>query len=279
MPGLPPAAPDFGERSGIAEDLADLGLALRDAKEGQFHIEFGGGAIAARAAGQRVQAGAPQDRGGRELGGQGCPARGLRRGAGELVLDFLVGDRRAEHADQDGLGDGGDSLPGAGGALQVPPRRAEAGRDEEPGAGGGGDPPGAAGHPMAGEGRQVHGQREGLAELACVAAGFRDAHPFPMPGQVCVAVDRAQGLAVLGQEERFQQKGQHRRGHVVGILIRLGEMTDARQLSRAEARQVPLTEGTTRISGRYSSSPLRRKASRVTDPPMVQSPLCLITSR
>ena len=111
------------------------------------------------------------------------------------------------------------------------------------------------------------------------AAGFRDAHPFPMPGQVCVAVDRAQGLAVLGQEERFQQKGQHRRGHVVGILIRLGEMTDARQLSRAEARQVPLTEGTTRISGRYSSSPLRRKASRVTDPPMVQSPLCLITSR
>jgi hypothetical protein len=34
VPGLPPAAPDLGERAGIAEDLADLGLALRDALSG-----------------------------------------------------------------------------------------------------------------------------------------------------------------------------------------------------------------------------------------------------
>jgi len=80
---------------------------------------------------------------------------------------------------------------------------------------------------MTGEGRQVHGQREGLAELAGVAAGLQDAHPFPVAGQVRVAVDRAQGLAVLGQEERLQQQGQHGRGHVVGILAGLGEMADA----------------------------------------------------
>lgn len=74
MPGLPPAAPDLGERAGVAEDLADLGLALRDAQEGQVRSQLGGGAIAAGAAGQRVQAGAPQDRGRREVSGQGRPA-------------------------------------------------------------------------------------------------------------------------------------------------------------------------------------------------------------
>jgi hypothetical protein len=42
--------------------------------------------------------------------------------------------------------------------------------------------------PVACKSRQVHGQREGLAELAGVAAGFQDAHPFPVPpGQVSVA--------------------------------------------------------------------------------------------
>jgi hypothetical protein len=104
-----------------AEDLADPGLALRDAQVGQVRSQLAGGAVAAGSAGQRVKAGAPEDRGGRKVGGQGYPVRGLRRGAGELVMDFLVGDRRAEHAGQDGLGDGGDSLPGAGGAVQVPP--------------------------------------------------------------------------------------------------------------------------------------------------------------
>ncbi len=71
VPGLPPAAPDLGERAGVAEDLADLGLALRDAQIGQFRGQLGGGAVATRAAGERVQAGAPEDRGGREVGGQG----------------------------------------------------------------------------------------------------------------------------------------------------------------------------------------------------------------
>jgi hypothetical protein len=124
VPGLPPAAPDLGERARLAEDCADLGLALRDAKIGQLRSQLGGGAVAAGAAGQRVQASAPEDRDGREVGGQGCPVRGLRRGAGELVLDFLVGDRRAEPAGQDRLGDGSDSLPGTGGAVQVSPCRA-----------------------------------------------------------------------------------------------------------------------------------------------------------
>ena len=64
-----------------------------------------------------------------------------------------------------------------------------------------------------------------------------------MAGQVRVAVDRAQGLAVLGQEERLQQQGQHGRGHVVGILAGLGEMADARQLGRAEPGQVLLPDG------------------------------------
>jgi hypothetical protein len=35
--------------------------------------------------------------------------------------------------------------------------------------------------PVACKSRQVHGQRESLAELAGVAAGFQDAHPFPVP--------------------------------------------------------------------------------------------------
>ena len=76
VPGLPPAAPDLGEGPGVAEDLADLGLALRDAQVGQFRSQLSGGAIAARAAGQRVQAGAAEDRGGREVGGQGLPSPG-----------------------------------------------------------------------------------------------------------------------------------------------------------------------------------------------------------
>jgi hypothetical protein len=65
--------------------------------------------------------------GGREVGGQGFPVRGLRRGAGELVLDFLVGDRRAERAGQDGLDAGGDFPSGAGGGFryhQAAPRPA-----------------------------------------------------------------------------------------------------------------------------------------------------------
>jgi hypothetical protein len=61
----------FSERAGAAEDLADLGVSLRDAQVGQFCSQFGGGAIAAGAAGQSVQAGAPEDRGGREVSGQG----------------------------------------------------------------------------------------------------------------------------------------------------------------------------------------------------------------
>jgi len=174
-----------------------------------------------------VQAGAPEYRGRVEVGGQGFPAWGLRRCAGELALDFLVDDRRAERAGKYVPGDGGDLLPGAGGAVPVPPGRAEADRDEDPGAGGGGDPPGAAGHPLAGEGGEVRGQREGLAELAGVAAGLQDVHPCLVAGQVRVAVDRAQGLAVPGQEERLQQQGQHGRGHVVGILAGLGEVADA----------------------------------------------------
>jgi hypothetical protein len=64
VPSLPPATPYLGEGTGAAEDLADLGLALRDAQVGKFRSQLGGGAIAARAAGQRVQAGAPEYRGG-----------------------------------------------------------------------------------------------------------------------------------------------------------------------------------------------------------------------
>jgi hypothetical protein len=60
--GLPPAAPDLGERAGVAEDLSDLGLALRDAQVGQFRSQLGGGAVAAGAAGECVQAGAADDR-------------------------------------------------------------------------------------------------------------------------------------------------------------------------------------------------------------------------
>jgi hypothetical protein len=148
-----------------------------------------------------VQAGAAEYRGGREVGGQRFPAWDLRRRAGELILDFLVDDRRAERAGQDGLGDEGDALPGASGAVQVPQGRAETGRDEDQGAGGG-DTPGTAGHPLADKGGEVHSQREGLAELAGVAAGLQDAHPFLAAGQIGVAVDRAQGLGVPRQEER-----------------------------------------------------------------------------
>ena len=64
-----------------------------------------------------------------------------------------------------------------------------------------------------------------------------------MAGQVRVAVDRAQGLAVLGQEERPQQQRQHGRGHVVGILAGLREMADALQLGRAEPGQVRFPDG------------------------------------
>jgi hypothetical protein len=53
-------------------------------------------------------------------------------------------------------------------------------------------------------------------------------------GQVRVAGDRAQRLAVAGQEESLQQQGQHGRGHVVAILAGLGEVADPRQLGRAE---------------------------------------------
>ena len=97
--------------------------------------------------------------------------------------------------------------------------------------------------PLRGESRQVYRERESLAELSGVAAGLQDVHPFPVPpGPVSVAVDRAQGLGVLGQEESFHQQGQHCRGHVVGILVRPGEMADARQLGRAEPRQLSLAD-------------------------------------
>jgi hypothetical protein len=62
VPGLPPAAPDLGEGAGVAKDLADSGLALRDAQVGQFRRKLDGRAVAAGAAGERVQAGAPEDR-------------------------------------------------------------------------------------------------------------------------------------------------------------------------------------------------------------------------
>src|SRR5260370_10415987 len=131
-PGLPSAAPHLGERAGVAEDLADLCLALRDTQVGQFLGQLGGRQIASRAAGERVKAGTPEGRRWRKVGSQRCPTGGLRRGTGELVLDFLVGDRRAERTVQDGLGVRGDSLPGAGGGGDVPPADGRPAPDETP---------------------------------------------------------------------------------------------------------------------------------------------------
>ena len=48
VPGLPPPAPDLGEGPGVVEDLADLGLALRNAQVGQVRSQFGRGAIRVR---------------------------------------------------------------------------------------------------------------------------------------------------------------------------------------------------------------------------------------
>ena len=52
VPGLPPAAPNLGEGADVAEHLADLGLALRDAQLGQFRGQLVGGAIATGDAGR-----------------------------------------------------------------------------------------------------------------------------------------------------------------------------------------------------------------------------------
>jgi hypothetical protein len=73
-----------------------------------------------------------------------------------------------------------------------------------------------------------------------MAATFRGADGQPVAG---VAVDRAQRLAVLGQEECPKQQGQHGGGHVVGVLAGSSEAVDPGQLGRGEPGLVLVPDG------------------------------------